>query len=229
MNMTIMTCMAMCIALQPTPIVHRPAAVVQQQVSSSSRWENEISAYEKQDAAHPPAKGGIVFVGSSSIRLWSNLETAFPRRNVLNRGFGGSEIRDSTFFVNRIITPYQPRMVVLYAGDNDIAAGRTAEQTAADFKEFAETVRAQLPETKIAFISIKPSPSRWKFVDTIRGANRKIKDYIRKQKRMVYINVFDAMLDEDGQPRPELYKADQLHPTEACYALWKQIIGKYLR
>jgi len=120
-------------------------------------------------------------------------------------------------------------MVLLYAGDNDIAAGRTADDVLEDFKQFVLKVRAGLPGVKIAFISIKPSPSRWKLVSVVRDANRKIQDYIHQQKRMVYVNVFDAMLDSDGQPKPEFYKEDKLHPTPACYAVWKKIIGPYLK
>lgn len=204
------------------------ASSLQASPHSSTQWEREISAFEKHDQASPPPKGAVVFVGSSSIRLWKDLGTTFLPKLVLNRGFGGSEIRDSTYFVSRIITPYQPRMVVLYAGDNDIAAGRTANETFNDFKEFAKAVRSQVPEAKIVFISIKPSPLRWKFVSIVEDANTQIKDFIHKQKHMVYIDVFHPMLGKDGQPRPEFYKEDKLHPTEACYALWRKIIGKYL-
>jgi lysophospholipase L1-like esterase len=214
-----MVCPVLICAAQPQP----------SKVHSSTSFEPEIAAFEKRDQTSPPPKGAILFVGSSSIRMWNDLETTFLPRQVINRGFGGSEIRDSTFFAERIIVPYQPRMVLLYAGDNDIAAGRTADDVLEDFKQFVGKVRERLPDTKIAFISIKPSPSRWKFVGVIRDANKSIREYIRKQKRMVYINVFDAMLDPDGQPKPELYKEDKLHPTAACYVLWKKIIGPYLK
>ena len=214
--------LALFIAL--SPFGYQPPAAY-----SSAPFEPEIAAFEKRDLAAQPPKGAYLFVGSSSIRMWKDLETTFLPKQVINRGFGGSQIRDSTFFANRIIVPYQPKMVLLYAGDNDIAAGRTAAETFDDFKQFVQAVRAQLPNTKIAFISIKPSPSRWKFVSIDREANSLIKGFIRKQKRMDYIDVFTPMIGKDGLPIPEFYKEDKLHPTEACYTLWKGIIGKYLR
>jgi lysophospholipase L1-like esterase len=196
---------------------------------SSAPFESEILAYEKRDLTSQPPRGAFLFIGSSSIRMWNDLETVFLPKPVINRGFGGSEIRDSTFFADRIVVPYQPRMVLLYAGDNDIAAGRTADDVLEDFKQFVGKVRERLPDTKIGFISIKPSPSRWAVVDVVKDANKKIREYMRKQKRMAYIDVFSAMLGPDGQPKPELYKEDKLHPTAECYILWKKIIGSYLK
>ena len=195
----------------------------------SLQFEPEIAAYEKRDKAEPPPTRAVLFVGSSSFRLWSDLETSFPKTKVINRGFGGSVIKDSTYYADRIVLPYHPRMVVLYAGDNDIAQGRTPEGVCADFVEFANKVRAGLPDVKIAYVSIKPCPLRWKLVDKVRDANSRIKRYIHTQKRMSYINVFDAQLGPDGQPIPELYREDGLHPTKACYQLWTKIIAPYLK
>lgn len=200
-----------------------------QQSAATSPFEPEIAAFEKKDAVSPPPAGSIVFIGSSSIRMWSNLERAFPGKTVINRGFGGSVISDSTRFADRILLPYHPKIVVLYAGDNDLAAGKSPQQVFNDFKAFADKVRQGLPDAKLEFISIKPSPSRWKLADKMVDANSLISAYIHKQKHMAYINVFNAMLDSDGKPRPELYKEDGLHPTPVCYELWQKIIAPYLR
>jgi len=207
----------------PTPSSAQITAAV------SSPFEAEIAAFEKRDREKLPEPGGVLFIGSSSFRMWTDLEISFPKVHTINRGFGGSAIPDSTQVIDRIVTPYKPRMVVMYAGDNDIAAGHSADRVAADFFEFASKVRERLPEVKIAFVSIKPSPSRWKLIGTIKAANAKIKSGMRRQKRMVYINVFDAMLNDEGLPRPELYREDGLHPTAECYALWQKIIAPFVR
>src|ERR1043166_3155569 len=155
-----------------------------------SKWEAEIKAFEAADKAHAPPPNAVVFVGSSSIRLWKSLETDFPEYKVINRGFGGSQLADSVALAGRIILPYRPRLVVLYAGDNDIAAGKSAEDVAADFAAFVARIQAALPESRIAYISIKPRPSRWKFADTTRRANPLIEAACRKDRRLAFIDVF---------------------------------------
>ena len=129
-----------------------------------SRWEKAIAAFEEQDAKKPPPQNAIVFVGSSSVRLWK-LQKSFPDLQTINRGFGGSQIVDSVHFAERIILKHEPRIVALYAGDNDIAAGKSPTQVAADFKQFVKSVRIMLPKTRIIFIAIKPSIKRWNLGD----------------------------------------------------------------
>ncbi len=205
-----------------------PGALAQS-VSKPGPFEPEIVAYEKKDAASAPTPGGVVFVGSSSFRMWKDLETSFPGVNVINRGFGGSELSDSVKYADRIVIPYNPAMVVIYAGDNDIAAGKSPETVCADFVSLATAIRNALPDAKIAFLSIKPSIARWALVDKIKDANRQIKAYARKQKGMTFIDIFPQMLNEEGEPRPELYREDGLHPTAECYRLWQKIIAPYLK
>ena len=118
--------------------------------SPSQPWEGDIRAFEAADKKSPPPQGGILFIGSSGIRMWKTLAQDFPEHQVLNRGFGGSQIADSVYYANRIVFPYKPRLIVLRAGGNDIAAGKTPEQCAADFRVFVEKVRAKLPETRIS-------------------------------------------------------------------------------
>jgi lysophospholipase L1-like esterase len=194
-----------------------------------NKWEAEIKKFEDSDRQMPPPQGGIVFIGSSSIRLWQTLGADFPGTKVINRGFGGSEIADSTFYVDRIVVPYHPKMVVLYAGDNDLASGKAPEQVFAAYKKFVESVERELPTTKIAFISIKPSPARLALMPGMKDANGLIKAYIAADNRLIYIDVYEPMLGKDGVPRPELFGPDKLHMNIEGYKLWRLIIAPYLR
>jgi lysophospholipase L1-like esterase len=171
----------------------------------------------------------VVFIGSSSIQSWKSLADDFPGTRVINRGFGGSELADSTFYADRIVIPYQPKMVVLYAGDNDLADGRTPQQVFEDYKAFVERVHRKLPTTKIAYISIKPSPARASLLQRMKEANRLIKTYATHHKRLIYIDVFTPMLGKDGNPRPELFGPDRLHMNSEGYGLWKLVIAPYIR
>jgi lysophospholipase L1-like esterase len=192
----------------------------------TAKWESEIRAFEASDRTNPPPKHAILFVGSSSIRLWKTLAKDFPGARVINRGFGGSRIADSTALAERIVFPYEPRTIVFYAGDNDLAEGRTPEQVAADYQAFVQTVRARLPETRIAFISIKPSPLRWHLREKIESANGQIA--AMKGDGLVFIDSYSAMLGADGKPRQEMFTADRLHMNEKGYQLWTQLVKAQL-
>jgi imidazolonepropionase-like amidohydrolase/lysophospholipase L1-like esterase len=192
-------------------------------------FETEIAQYEAADRARMPAPGGVLFVGSSSIRLWTSLATDFPTVATINRGFGGSELSDAVYFADRIVTPYRPRLIVLYAGDNDLAAGKTPARVLADFQAFVARVRRTLPATPITFISIKPSIARLALTDQIRETNRLVRDYVKTDGTLRYVDVFSAMLDANGQPRRELYREDGLHMTPAGYALWRDALAPTLR
>jgi len=194
----------------------------------TNKFENEIVAFERGDRTNLPPKGAVLFVGSSSIRLWKTLAQDFPKHQVINRGFGGSEISDSIHYAQRIVIPYRPKLVVMYAGGNDIHGGKTPEAVFADFKTFVGSVRAALPRTRIAYISIAPNPARWAEVDKVRAANALISDYVRRQRNMEFIDVFPHMLGPDGQPKPEIYSADRLHMNERGYALWTDIVKRHL-
>ena len=198
--------------------------------AASAKWEKEIAAFEEKDRANPPEKGAIVFVGSSSIRKWTTLEADFPHHRVLNRGFGGSQLPDSVYFADRIVIPYAPRMIVVYAGGNDINDGKTPEQVFAAFQAFVEKVRAKLPEPPIAFISIAGNPKRWAQVEQVKAANALISDYIAKNPNLnlKFIDVFPKMLGPDGLPLPDIFVADQLHMNPKGYKLWTEIVGSYL-
>jgi lysophospholipase L1-like esterase len=193
------------------------------------RSEAEIQRFEAADRAAPPAPGGVVFVGSSSFRLWPNVAADFPGVPVLNRGFGGSTLPEVNHYVPRIVLPYRPRLVVLYAGDNDLNDGRTPADVLADYKTFVTAVRRELPSARIAFVSIKPSPSRWALMSSIREANRLVREEVSHDTLQTYVDVFTPMLRADGRPRPELYVADSLHMTRAGYDLWRERLTPVVR
>ncbi len=199
------------------------------QKSPSQLWEREIRAFEAADKECPPPKGAILFIGSSGIRLWKTLAEDFPEYKVINRGFGGSQIADSVYYAERIVFPYKPRLIVLRAGGNDIAAGKTPQQVAADFRAFVEKVHAKLPKTRICFISWNSTPARWPNAAKENRLNQLVKAYIASHKNLVYIDTASSMVDADGKPRPELLAKDRLHCSAAGYRVWTSIVRPYLK
>lgn len=207
-----------------------PAAASSRRVAvDTTRFEREIEAFEAADRAAPPQPGGILFVGSSSIRLWPDLAGEFPGRGVINRGFGGSTLAEVSHYAPRIIFPYRPRQIVLYAGDNDLASGMTPAEVAADYRRLVALVRRELPSARIAYISVKPSPSRWHLVEAYREANRLIAAEVGRDSTQAFIDVFTPMLGTSGRPRPELFLGDSLHMTRAGYDVWRARVGPVLR
>lgn len=192
------------------------------------RFEQEITAFESADKTNPPPKNAILFIGSSSIRRWTTLAQDFPRYQVINRGFGGSHLSDSVYYFNRIVLPYNPRMIVLFAGSNDIDFGKTPDQVFEDFKEFVKKAERALPKARIAYISISTVPSRAKEVEQVKRANQLISGFVASEKRLRFIDVFHAMLGPDGKPQPDIFVSDNLHLNAKGYAIWTQVITPYL-
>ncbi len=194
----------------------------------ADKWEKEISAMLAKDEKTPPPQEGIVFTGSSSIRLW-DLAKSFPNLPVVNRGFGGSQIHDATHYVPKIVTPLKPKLVIFYAGDNDLKSNKTPEKTAADFAEFCAAVHKELPKTQIWFIAIKPCPSRWSLFEKQKKANELIRQQCEQDsQRLLFIDIVPAMLGSDGQPPVELFVKDMLHMSPAGYKIWNEQIHKLL-
>jgi lysophospholipase L1-like esterase len=191
-----------------------------------AKWEPEIQKFEAADRAQMPPKNAVLFVGSSSIRMWTNLVESFPKKKIIQRGFGGSTMADALHFADRIILPYEPKEIFIYEGDNDLAAGKEPKVVAAEFRELVGKIHAKLPKTKVWFISVKPSPSRAKLESKALALNSEIEWWIRGQKRVGYIDVWTPMLGADGKPRPEIFRDDKLHMNAAGYEIWKKIIGK---
>ena len=195
---------------------------------SSPDWAADMQRFAAEDASTPPPKDAYVFTGSSSVRMWGTLSTDFPGKPVLNRGFGGSQLRDSVHYADQIAVRYRPRMILVYAGDNDINAGRTPQQVLHDFRAFVARIRRDLPDASIAFLAIKPSPSRADQLARQQQANALVKAEAARLHRVEFIDVATPMLGPDGQPRPELFIEDRLHMNPAGYRLWRGIVAPYL-
>jgi lysophospholipase L1-like esterase len=194
--------------------------------AQSQDWESPIRKFEDDDKANPPRRGGIVFTGASSIRRWDTLVEEMKPLEVMNRGFGGSQYSDLNQYAKRIVIAYHPRAVVVYEGDNDLAAGsrKTPEMVANDAQEFIKIVHNELPETWIYVVSIKPSYLRWNEWPKMKVANKLIQDFVQTQDRVQYIDVATPMFQGQDKPPRDLFVEDGLHPTSKCYALWTSII-----
>lgn len=193
-----------------------------------ARWERDIQAFEASDKTNPPPSDAILFVGSSSIRMWKTLAEDFPGVPVINRGYGGSEMEDTLFFADRIVLPYRPKQIFVYAGDNDVAAGKSPERIAKDFEAFVKKVHHSLPEARIAYISIKPSGARLKLMPIMREANRLIAEYAATDQRLAFVDVFNPMLNQDGEPKEELFLDDKLHLNKKGYELWTSLVRPHI-
>jgi lysophospholipase L1-like esterase len=198
------------------------------QLLASERWEPAIQKYEAADKMNPPPKNAVLFIGSSGIVLWNTLPRDFPEYKTINRGFGGSQIADSVFHYDRLVTPHKPRLIVFRAGVNDLAAGKTPEQVFEDFKAFVALTHNRLPNTRIAFLALNPSLLRWTNFAKETKTNELIKAYIANDKIVDYVDIATPMLGSDGKPRPELYAADRLHNSPEGYKLWASIVRPYL-
>jgi lysophospholipase L1-like esterase len=194
--------------------------------AQTDRWEKDIAAFEAADRITPPPRGEIVFIGSSTIRLW-DLAGSFPEFKTINRGFGGSEMADSTRFVDRVVVPYSPRVVVVYAGDNDMMY-TPSEEIAIQFERFVRAVHAKLPDTRILYIGIKPSLLRWAQVDRMRLVNAMIRRFSERDDRVGFVDTDQAMLGWDEKPRKELYVGDGLHLTPLGYQILTSLVRPYL-
>ncbi len=191
---------------------------------------NEIQTFKKQDSAHFPQKGAIEFVGSSSFEKWHDVQDYFPGYPIINRGFGGSSLPDVIRYTNDIIIPYQPKQIVIYCGDNDLAASNTvtADTVFQRFQQLFQNIRDSLPNASVVFVSIKPSPSRAQLMPQMEKANTLIKNFLQKQPNTAFVDVYHLMLTPNGQPNKDLFIEDQLHMNKEGYAIWQKAIRPYL-
>ena len=190
---------------------------------------DEIQAFKKQDSINPPPKGVILFVGSSSFQKWTNLQEMFRGYKVLNRGFGGSSLPDVQRYTEDIIFPYEPKQVVIYCGENDIASDTVDSKMVAErFKVLFRQIRERLPGVPIVFVSMKPSPSRAKYMAVIKQANQIIKNFLWQQSNVNYVDVYSRMLDINGKPKAELFVDDMLHMNQEGYRIWRESLQPYL-
>ncbi len=201
----------------------KPAAV-------AAGFDKEVAALEAAFKKAAPAPGGVLFYGSSSIRLWKTVKDDFPGLNVINHGFGGSTCPDAIKYFDRLVVPVRPSTIVFYEGDNDLGKGRTAEQLFADYQTFAKLVHTKLPNTKVLFLSVKPSPKRAELIATQRKVNAMLESWIKgaKDPHLTFVNVFNSMVDAKGNARAELFGPDKLHMTREGYKLWIGKVGSLI-
>jgi len=189
----------------------------------AGRWEETIRQFEQWDSKNTFPSDAVLFVGSSSIRMWPTRE-CFEGFPVINRGFGGSQISEVNYFVERIVLRYEPKVIVFYAGDNDVAAGKNARRVLDDYKKSVKLVHARLPGTRIIYVGIKPSRSRWSLWPVMNEANMMIKDFSGKNSRLFYFDSATPLLDSDGKPNPAFFLKDQLHLNDKGYEVWTKLI-----
>lgn len=191
---------------------------------------NDISNFKKQDSVKMPPANAILFVGSSSFTKWKDVQAYFPGKPIINRGFGGSTLPDVIRYAKDIIYPYKSKQVVIYCGENDLASSDTvtAQMVFDRFKTLYEMIHQHLPKANIAFVSLKPSPSRKHLWTKMEAANELIKNFIGTKKNTAFIDVYHPMFNADGTVKQELFIEDNLHMKPEGYALWKGIIAPYL-
>jgi lysophospholipase L1-like esterase len=191
----------------------------------------DILEFKKQDSLSFPSKNAILFVGSSSFTKWKDAQSYFPGYTIINRGFGGSTIPDVIRYANDIIIPYQPRQVVVYCGDNDLASSDTVTPAVVTsrFKELFTIIRNKLPDATITFVSIKPSPSRYNLMSKMVETNTTIENFLKSQQNTSFIDVFHPMLIPGGRPIPAIFLSDSLHMNEKGYAIWKNAFESKLK
>lgn len=191
---------------------------------------NDIQDFKKQDSVSYPAKNAILFIGSSSFTMWKGVQDSFPSYTIINRGFGGSTLLDQIRYEKDIIFPYEPKQIVIYCGENDLASSDTvtAPMVFERFKELFQNIRKEFTDVPVAYISMKPSPSRRHLFPKMREGNQLIKDFLATQKNGVFVDVHQPMLNEAGQPLPEIFLEDSLHMNAKGYAIWKREIEPYL-
>lgn len=192
-----------------------------------ARYADAIEAFEEWDSKNTAPENAILFVGSSSIRFWPTAEW-FPDRKVINRGFGGSHISDVNHYIDETVLRHAPDVIVFYAGDNDVAAGKTPAQVLEDYRQFVRTVLDSNPGTQIVFVSIKPSLARWDVWPVMKEANARIRSYSADRANLHYADVAPPLLGDDGRPVGEYLRDDGLHLTPAGYEAWTRVVDRSL-
>ena len=193
-----------------------------------ARFEKQVLAYEAADKTTPPPTGAILLAGDSQFFRWKTLSEDLPGYTIVNRGIDAFQSPDLLHYLDRLVLPYKPRLIVLHIGGNDVHNGRTAQQVLADFKTFVTRVRAVQPNVPIAFTSITPSPGRWAEKDVRLEANRLVKEYVATGSRLHFIDLWDAFLTPDGKPREDLFVEDRIHPNHDGYRVRVKIMRPLL-
>ena len=186
------------------------------------RFANEIMAFQEWEAKNTLPESGILFVGSSSIRMWPT-SAAFPDKVVMNRGFGGAEFPDIFYYYERVIAKYAPAKILLYVGDNDVSRGKSADAVFADYLKLVEWIQRDLPDTELHFISVKPSPARWQYWPVMVEVNRRVAAHAADDPKLGYVDLASSLL-VDGEPGP-YYIFDGIHLNAAGYDGWRKVLA----
>jgi lysophospholipase L1-like esterase len=194
-----------------------------------NRFEPDIQKFEAADKAAAPAKGGIIFIGASSFARWTNLSESFPGLPVVNRGFGGSELSEAVKYAPRIVVPHAPRLVVLYAGENDLNRGLAPDAIAGDFDKFLQVIHTSLPAARVVVIGLKPSLLRWKLREGMQQTNTMIRTRCAADRQCKYVDPWPSMIGKDGTPKPEFFVEDGLHMTPEGYKAWTTMLQPHLQ
>jgi lysophospholipase L1-like esterase len=200
-------------------------------IAQTPPFYNDIQKFKSGDSVTMPPENAIVFTGSSSFTRWTDVQKRFPGYTIINRGFGGSKLPDVIRYVDEVVIKYRPKQVVIYCGENDAAGDSTvtADTILTRFRTLFNIIRSKLPKASIAFVSMKPSPSRASVKPKVVKANSMIKAFLKKQKNTAYIDIYPKMLNAAKQPRPELFVSDSLHMSEKGYDIWQAAIKPYLK
>lgn len=197
-------------------------------LSGLPRWEEELKAYAARNRTNPPPANAVLFVGSSSIRLWDSIRQDFPRFRVFRRGLNGARLEDTLRLANELIFVHHPQMIILYGGDNDLAEGHTPARILRDYQDLVRRIRSELKDTPVGILSVKPSPSRWHLIRRVRETNRRLREWCESDDGLLYVDIYTGMINERGQPRQRLFQADGLHPSPAGYQKWADAIREFL-
>jgi lysophospholipase L1-like esterase len=222
-------------------LTHNPTGVLRvgdyeftpEEIEAARGFEESITLFEERDEKRGVERDGVLFLGSSTFTLWlgvaRDFSSALPGVSIVNRGFGGSQVSDSLYFLDRVLLPYAPRTVVFYAGDNDLAHGKSPRRVFDGTHALIEKTWQEYPETKFLLVSVKPSPSRWNIFDLQTETNKMLQEYSASDARLTYVDIVAPMLTPEGELRPELYVEDQLHLTRAGYKIWREVLAPHLQ
>lgn len=203
--------------------------LVAQDNPDPTRFEKEINLFQKKDSISGSQKGGVLFLGSSSIRLWKNIETKYKEYGAINRGFGGSHTSDVLYYYDQLVTPYEPCMIIFYEGDNDISHGKSPESILKEVNKFRKRVKKMNKQTQVVFLSAKPSPQRWHLKEKYDTFNSLIEKMSEKKKQCAYLDFWTPLIGENGKPISDLYKSDDLHLNSKGYKIWDDLMISYLK
>ena len=193
-----------------------------------ARFEDSVVEYEQYDQQHPFPVGAVLFVGSSSVRMWKSLDEDLPAVTAVNRGFGGSQFSDLLYYLDRLVTCYKPSKIFIYEGDNDIASGKKPEKILEDAKQVRQKIANALPGVPVYFIAAKPSVARWKLRKKYQQLNSLLAVYASKTPNTGFVNVWEPALDEHGEVMKDIFLEDNLHMNKKGYAIWKAAIEPFL-